>query len=420
MNHGKTENRPAQKNGNGYIWNAMAGVMNAAEAVILSMVVTRTNGLADAGILSIAFAVGNLMMAVGKFGVRNYQVTDLKGTFSFSDYFYARIATVGLMAVFSMAYLWYCVQEKGYYVSKTAVILAICFIYATESIEDVFWGLYQQKQALDTGAQLFIIRWAAILSVFILVLVKNQNLCLASVCGAITGAVVCLFCQVCVFHRFSEKMGRMRPMVVYQLLKQCFPLFAVSFLSFYVINAPKYAIDRYLSEEVQACYGFIAMPVFVIGLLNSFTYQPTLVQLALEWKEGRSGSFRKRTQRQCLILAGLTLICLTGAFFFGVPVLSLLYGTDLGDYKIQMLILLFGGGIYALAGYLCVVLTIMRKQRMIMYGYAAVAAIAAGFSNLVVRRYAVTGACVFYFMQMTGLAVCYFLMYQKSLEEGMS
>lgn len=412
----KTKRRPVFKGGNGYFWNAMAGVMNAGEAVILSMVVTRTNGLSDAGVLSIAFAIGNLMMAVGKFGVRNYQVTDLKGTFSFSDYFYARIITVALMAVFSIGYLWYCTREKGYDVSKVAVILSICFIYATEAAEDVFWGLYQQKQALDTGAGIFIFRWTAILTVFILILIRYQDLCLASVCGAFTGFIACLSAQVCVFPAFSEKVGRIQAMRVFRLLRQCFPLFAVSFLSFYVINAPKYAIDRYLSEDVQACYGFIAMPVFAIGLLNSFIYQPTLVQLALEWKEGRKEGFGKRVKKQCLILAGLTMLCLTGAFFLGIPILSFLYGTDLRDYKIQMLLLLSGGGIYAFAGYLSVILTIMRKQRIIMYGYAAAAATAAAFSNLVVRRYAVMGACVFYLIQMAGLAVCFFWMYQKSLE----
>ena len=70
------------KNNNGYFWNAFAGVVNAGEAVILSMAVTRAEGLAQAGVLSITFAVGNLMMTVGKFGVRNYQVTDVQGKYS--------------------------------------------------------------------------------------------------------------------------------------------------------------------------------------------------------------------------------------------------------------------------------------------------------------------------------------------------
>lgn len=69
------------------------------------------------------------------------------------------------------------------------------------------------------------------------------------------------------------------------LFKITFPLFGISFLSFYVNSAPKYAIDACLTDEIQACYGFVAMPVFVIGLINNFIYQPVLVPMAVEWEK---------------------------------------------------------------------------------------------------------------------------------------
>ncbi len=123
---------------NGYVWNALAGAVNASEAVLLSMVVTRTDGIADAGVLSIAFAVGNLMMTIGKFGVRNYQATDLKQRFSFSDYFWARIFTAGVMVLSCAGYLLYCIWSRGYGRYKAVVVAAVCLIYAAESVEDVF------------------------------------------------------------------------------------------------------------------------------------------------------------------------------------------------------------------------------------------------------------------------------------------
>lgn len=414
-----TKKKNKGKDGNGYVWNSIAGLVNAGEAVILSMIVTRTNGLADAGILSIAFAVGNLMMTIGKFGVRNYQVTDLEGKFSFSDYFWARMVTAGWMVVFSLSYIIYCIQEKGYSRYKAAVILAVCFIYTVESVEDVFWGLYQQKQALDAGAKMFIFRWAAVLAAIILSLVLYQDLSLAAVLGA--GVCLVVFCiyNVAVFRTYDEKIARIRLLSVYQVLRQCMPLFLVAFLSFYVINAPKYAIDRYLTEEAQACYGFVAMPVFMVGLLNGFIYQPALVQMALEWNEGRLAEFKKRMRRQCVIIAGLTAVCLAGAFLCGIPVLSVIYGTDLSGYRAELLILLFGGGINALAGYLCVLLTIMRKQDWIMYGYAGAAVLALFFSNVTVRYFAVTGATVFYVLLMLGLAGCFLVMYRRGLQEHM-
>lgn len=396
------------REGNGYFWNSVAGLLNAGEAVILSMVVTRTNGLADAGILSMAFAVGNLMMAIGKYGVRSYQATDADGRFSFSDYFWARVATILLMATASVGYLLYGVYEKGYGSRKAAVILAVCFIYLVESVEDVFWGLYQQKQALDTGAKLFIIRWISILGICILVLAVLRDLQLAVLLGAAVSLVVFVISNAVVFPKFQEKIESVRAGAVRELFVQCFPLFLAAFMTIYVVNAPKYAIDTYLPEEVQACYGFIAMPVFVVELLNGFLYQPSLVHMALEWKEHKIDSFCRRIRRQCIILAGLTGICLLGAYLCGIPVLSAIYGTDLSGYQAELLVLLCGGGMLAYAGYFSVMLTIIREQKIVMYGYAGISILALALCNRVVRLFGVMGAAAFYTFLMSVLAAFFF------------
>ena len=177
-----------EKPGNGYIWNSAAGLVNAGESVILSMVVTRTDGMLEAGILSVAFAVGNLMMTIGKFGVRDYQATDVKGQFSFADYFWTRVLTSALMLLTTAGYLLYGTYTMGYSGQKAAVVAAICMIYTIESVEDVFWGLYQQRQSLDTGAKVFLIRWLLILAVVAGLLAAGKGLAAASVAGA----AVCL------------------------------------------------------------------------------------------------------------------------------------------------------------------------------------------------------------------------------------
>lgn len=403
------------KNRNGYFWNAAAGILNAGEAVILSMVVTRTNGLADAGVLSMAFAVGNLMMTIGKYGVRSYQVTDVDERFSFSAYFWTRVLTVVFMAVTSLVYIWYCVYAKGYSGQKAAVILSFCFIYMVESMEDVFWGFYQQKQALDIGAKIFILRWTVILGVCILVLIRFRHLSLASLIGAIVSLVVFEIANRIFFRDFQEKIVCVKLESMRQILAQCFPLFLSAFMTIYVTNAPKYAIDRYLSEEVQACYGFIAMPVFLIELLSNFLYQPSLVHMALEWKECRIGSFRRRIRKQCAVLLSLTAVCLWGAYLYGIPILSVLYGTELGGYKAELLVLLCGGGFLSYAGYFSVLLTILRKQKVVMYGYAVIYAFALMFSNFFVKAYGVPGAAVFYTLLMMVLAIVFAFVCARSV-----
>ncbi|MDE7179365.1 MAG: lipopolysaccharide biosynthesis protein [Lachnospiraceae bacterium] len=398
-----------------YIWNTVAGLINAAESVFMSVVVTRITGLTDAGILTIAFAVANLMMTIGKFGVRTYQVTDIEGRFSFSIYLKTRMITALLMLISTLGYLLYASFRLKHSPDKIIIILAICMIYTVETIEDVIWAYYQRNNRLYAGAQMFCIRWLGILLVFPVVLLISKSLAFTLfVCLGIS--IILFFCllhytfpHVCseedkvINWKFEKKDLRK----IGELLKIAFPLFGSSFLSFYVNNAPKYAIDACLTDEIQACYGFVAMPVFVIRLLNDFVYQPTLVPLAVEWEQKQHEKFLKRIMRQFGVIFVISIVCLLGAYFVGIPVLSLLYHTDLSAYKDELMILLLAGGFLAISGYLSIVLTIMRCQKDLLWPYCLIAIIAVITLKVIVFQYGTIGAALCYMGLMVFLCVLY-------------
>ncbi len=398
-----------------YIWNTAAGLLNAAEAVIMSMIVTRMTGLADAGMLTIAFAVGNLMMTIGKFGVRNYQVTDVESRFSFSTYLKTRIVTVTFMVITVAGYLVYANLCLGYDRKKIVVILAICMIYTVESLEDVIWGYYQGRDRLDAGARMFCLRWMGIFVVFSIALYYTGNLAITLLlCLGISFVLFILLLRLSYPHICGEEDRLINPVIyredikeIGNVIKTVFPIFGISFLSLYENNAPKYAIDACLTDEVQACYGFVAMPVFVIGLLNNFVYQPTLVSMAVEWEQGRKKDFKRRIKRQMLVIAGISTICIIGAYLLGIPVLSLLYRTDLSSYKRELIILLFASAFLAVSGYQSVVLTIMRCQKMLWQPHCIVSLIAAIGLRYIVAGYGTVGAAVYYLVLMIMLCAMY-------------
>ena len=398
-----------------YIWNTMAGMINAAEAVVMSMIVTRITGLADAGMLTIAFAIGNLMMSVGKFGVRNYQVTDIENKFSFPVYLKTRLFTVLLMITAVLGYLIYASVCLGYGRDKITIIFMVCMIYAVEAIEDVFWGYFQRRNRMDAGAKLFCFRWLGIFVVFPIALWFGKNLGFALMMCMVLSLIFFLL-MVHFFYgsicreedksiRLFIRRGNIHEMG--QLLKMAFSLFGIAFLSLYVNNAPKYTIDACLSDEIQACYGFVAMPVFVIALLNNFVYQPTLVSMAVEWEQRQGKTFVRRVFRQLGVIGVISGICLTGAYVIGIPVLSWLYHTDLTAYKGELMILLMAGGFLAVSGYLSVVLTIMRCQKYLLVPYCLVAVIAVVSLRGIVSRYGTIGAAVCYLSLMMMLCLQY-------------
>lgn len=405
-----------------YLWNTVAGVINAAEAVVMSMVATRFGELSDAGILSLAFAVGNVLMTIGIFGGKMFQATDIKKQYSYKMYLIQRFISLGLMVLTLMGFLLF----VGYEDTKTQCIVLITFIYMIEVVENCIWGHYQLLEMLYVGAQMFCTRWIAIFIAFITGMVVSGNMLKSLFCGAIMGAIV-FFVWIIVLGRISKRNKDMDQGDNFfsmgfgwlpSIFRQTFPLFVAGFCSIFISNMPKFAIDRYLNDEVQACYGFVAMPVFVIGLLNQFIYQPTVVRLTNEYYAGRMLQFRQNVKKQILVVTGIVVLCVCGAAAVGIPVLSIIYHTDLKDYWKELVILQFAGGFLALSGYFNIILTIMRKQKVILEGYIVALILGIIILSIAVKAAGTVGASVGYLIVMALLFVYYFVSYLRNVSGG--
>ncbi len=402
-----------------YIWNAIGGMLNAGQSVLVLIIVTRVCGLEAAGLYSIAFATGNLFMYLGNYGVRNYQVSDVDEKFPFRSYVLHRLLTVALMLLVAAVYCTYSLLRGAYSPAKTMTVAAMCLLKAIDCLEEVLEGRLHQRGRLDLAGKMMTVRLLVSIGGMLAVLVATGNLLTATNAAIIlAAAAVILMAAACRRTLLPLQpapgaaaknksaatspaapaahvpelaagignaagapaaatsaavsaacRGALRDAAV--LMRVCFPVCAANFLSFYLINAPKYAIDAAMSETAQAQYNFIAMPVFVIQLLGMFVYQPVLVRMTLSWNRADKKGFLRDFLR---ITAGLLIIaalCLGGAYVLGIPVLSALYATDLSALKPELLLILAGGVFLAMNGFYSAVLTLMREQNRIPFMYLA-------------------------------------------------
>lgn len=385
-----------------YFWNTLAGLLNAGQSVVILMVISRINGLEDAGIFSIANAIASLLLTVGNFGMRNYQVTDVNEKYSFSDYISSRFFT-DLLMVFGILY--YIIKGwllDGYSFHKMIIIFLVCLLKLLDSIEDVFEGRFQQTGRLDIAARCLAMRYIIVLTVLCGLIILTANIMISFIVSVFVSGGIIVWYVRNIFIFFGKADYKLELHKVKLLLGECLALFGGAYLSMYIGNAPKYAIDSAMASKEQACFNFVFMPVFVVGLLNNFIYQPVLGRLAVKWKKREYSTFVKMIMMQCGFLAIVVIVVLLGGYLLGIPVLSLLYNTDLSGYKQELLILLFGGGMLALSGFLNVVITIMRRQKWLLVGYGLVAFVALFCSKYIVVSYGTVGAAFLY----TALMVC--------------
>lgn len=394
-----------------YIWNTVAGTINAFQSVIILMVLTRVLGLEEAGIFTIAWANANLFLMIGKFGMRNFHVTDIKEKFLFQEYYYSRLITTGIMIISCIIYQYYMRAILQYSWHKSIIIFTVCLLKAIDAIEDVFFGMYQQKGRLDIASKLLTIRLSVTISGFLVLVSFTKNQVFSLITITVVSFLIFVLLIKKTFSLFDYKKNKVKKQNIILLLKYNFSLFLSSFLSFYIGNASKYAIDKYLSNELQACYGFIAMPIFVVTLLNSFIYQPILTKMSFYWNEKNLKQFKKSIIKQTYYIAFLTLFVVIGGFFLGVPILSILYGVDLSIYKTELVLLLFGGGELAFCGFLVSILTIMRCQKIIGIGYLVVSIIAFFISPIMVQTYQLMGAAILYLVLMFIICVVFLILF---------
>ena len=166
------------------IWNAVSACLTSFQTMLLLMVLTHFGTPEHSGYFVMAYTAANLFMHLGKFGMRQYQVTDAGNKYSFREYVASRVFSVGLMAAALALYLLYSLLFNGYTAEKAAVVALITLYRGVEAAEDVLHGRLQQQGRLDIAAKILAIRSAVFMIGFAVLYLLTKNLILTCAVNA--------------------------------------------------------------------------------------------------------------------------------------------------------------------------------------------------------------------------------------------
>lgn len=382
-----------------YIWNLISSVSFSIQSALFLLVVTRAGGEIEAGSFIILFTIAQTLSTVGNYNLRDFQVSDLKREFSFSDYFSTRIVTCLVMTLLSLAYAFWKHLDAG----SLAVLLSLILYRFVECVEDVFHGDIQKSGRFDVATICMSARIIAASVVFCAVYILTKNQVVSSLLLLLVSLAVFLWLTAVIRRHFDSLTITFDLHQLKNILLTCFPVFAGAFLYSYLINAPKYAIDDLLSKESQTIYNILFMPVFFINILSMFIYKPQLVHLSELWKTRDIRGFRSQILKQIALILVLTGLIMLGGYFIGLKLLSLIYGVELSEYRMIFVLLLLFGGFTAVMYYLNTLITVIRKQVFIVIGYGLAFIINLFVTSRLVSAYGIRGAGYAYGIIMTFL-----------------
>ena len=373
-----------------FMWNMAGCLCNSLSSVLLLMIVNRVSGETKGGFFALAYSTAQLLFSVGGFEIRPIQSTDIKNKFSFNQYFTSRMLNCAVMLVCMIGYI----LLNGYRGADAAAVFWILAYRTVEAIADIYSGLFQQRERIDISGKELLLRSGLSTILFTLVLIMTDNLLYASMALTLTSFLVMLIYDLHMKKYFEPGATKLEWKGIAGIYQACWPLFIASFIMNYLNNAPKYAINRYYDETVQNCYNILFMPAFVINLLSLFAFRPLLTDLTRHWEENELDQFMKIVKKMMLLIGGLTVLGCLGAFLLGIPILSLLYGVDLGGYRMELVMVMVCGGLNAYVYFLYYLVTVTRKQIYLLIGYGVAWVTALLLSPILVEKGAIMGAVV--------------------------
>lgn len=374
---GQDEEYASGRTSRDFVWNTIGFAAWGMVFPFLTIVVTWLAGVERAGMFSFAFVIANLLYILASYGVRTYQVSDLDEYHSFADYQINRAATCLVMLLIGLVIC----NALGYTGEMFVMSMGVFTFKAIDALGEVYEGRLQQVDKLYLGGISLTLRSVAAFLLFTVALLITGDLGIAAVAMAIAAACTLAFATFPLTMFETPRSSAPNMLSVKLLFTECFPVFAALFLYALVDNMPKFVMQgASLPYDNQLYFNALYFPAQAILITVGMIYKPLLVKLANVWAdESRRARFDMVIIAMMVLIVGITVVGILFMNWVGIPIMSFMYGLDFAPMKQLSFIMLAAGGVTAAIDFLYQVITILRRQQVVLGLYL----ITFGFSLLV-------------------------------------
>ncbi len=402
-----------------FLWNMIGSACYSVSSILYLMIVTRICGAEVGGFFSLAYATAQLLLTIGRYGMRTYQATDLRAEYRFQEYAVSRVLSVAAMLLLGIGYSLFAFE--GGNITMSVLVVAM---KALDAVEDVYHGRLQQTYHVEQMGKSQALRNTYTALCFTVLLWLTRNLLLTLWVTVLSSLVLCLLINQSMIRRYAPADKAPGAVVrfpkVLRLMGSCTGLFVGTFLSLFLYNLPKYAMAGRLSAEYQTYYSILFMPSFVVTLLCEFVFKPTITNIAEFWFSGQKQKLRKTLVASYGMIVASAVVVVLGGHFIGRWLLELLYNVDLSPYKTHFLVLLIGGGIGAGVYMTYNILIAFRYGQYIKWVYAAVGVVCVLVVVPMVNAWGMMGAALNYLLSCTLLLAVFGVLFISVLRKGQS
>lgn len=370
------------------VWNSIGTFVMFFCQWLMMVLVVRLSGYADSGILSLSVSCGNVFLIIAAFGVKTYQVSDIKYKYRDGEYLGAKILTILLTVIIGL--VWTLVSDyEG--IEKTSILLYMVYIMVY-SYSDALYGALQKKWRLDIAGISMCIRNISALVIFCVILWITKEIRFALLAILAASLLVLFLYDI----PASKKVVEIRPLLqgknAWLLLWECFPYAIYTFLHTLLLTVPKLSVRGFYDKETLGIYSAVMAPVTVLQVAATFVINPLSTLLAARIEERDYKGLMKILGRCFLMLAGILAAGVVISLTVGRFGLRILYGESITEYSyllIPMVVVSVMTALTILLGNLAIVI---RDRAGANISAVLGLATAFGFSWLFIPKIGMQGA----------------------------
>lgn len=299
------------------------------------LVVVLASDISASGSLAVAMSVGNIYATIVLLRARPVQVSEAYPNLTTGHFIAQRILALVLATLFCLVYGLISVSPADY-----LVVVCYCLFKAADSFVDVLHGIDQINSRLDYAAISQMLRGVGLLAGFAVGLVVFKSLLVAILLMALISLVVVFAFDFPVAARFGSIAPNFEKDQLFCLCKICFPGFIASLACTTVVSLTRQFYGLSYGNEQLGIYAAVATPTAVVQALVTYLYAPLLGPLAKNWQEARMDDIVATIKKVFIAVAGATAACVLGGILLGEPVLTLIYGEQIGAHSSYLALML--------------------------------------------------------------------------------
>ncbi len=369
------------------LYNSVGSAIYLGLQWLITILVVRISGYEDAGILSLAMTISNVIYAISSFGMRGYQSSDIEEKFDDYTYILSRVFTC-LVGIF-ITFIFLIFASYNIY-TKLSIFIYIIF-KTSEAFVDVFHGAEQKKWRMDIIGISYALRGIISFVVFIVTLVLTKNIFLAILLMAISVFIVIFIYDIPNFKKLIKLKKIFNYKKISQLIIICMPLAIYGFLSNGLQTYPRYLLEKLYSSEILGIYSSIATPVVIIQVASSFIFNPLITLFAELYNKKDLKRFYILTAKVILAILAIGIIAILASSVCGKFALGILYGEYILQYSYLLNWVIVTTILTTIIVFLNLLLTVVRNFKILLTGNLIGLISSLILSNLFIPKYGMNG-----------------------------